>query len=166
MESDGAGWLFKILHEIVTGIEFPNIWILELRHVFAGLSNAVGEDNVAALCVPVLMPIEVLTSDSKQNLIKIVTGFYTMFKACNDWAFKNSQLTLFASKCNEVYDTFMKWKTDYSKRLWESELSIAIAWSRSEKGEYMVPMFGDKSLNSWLKTFTSAYLGSVMLVDI
>jgi hypothetical protein len=164
VESDGSGWLIKILKDIYTGIELPNIWILELRHVFDGLSNAVGVDNVAALCVPVLMPIEVLTSDSKQNLIEIVTEFYVMFKACSDWAYINAQLTLFSQKCYEVFDTFMEWKAAYSKRLWESELSIAIAWSRSAKGDYMVPMFGDKSLNSWLKTFTPAYLGAIMLV--
>ncbi len=168
MESDayGTGWLLKILHYIVTEIEKPNIWILELRHVFEGLGKAVGEENVAALCVPVLMPIEVMTSDSKQNLIEIVTEYFAIFKACNDWAFNNSQLTLFTTKCYEVYDNFIEWKATYSKCLWESELSIAIAWSRGAKGDYMVPMFGDKSLNSWLKTFTPSYLGSVMLVDI
>ncbi len=108
VESDGTGWLHAILQYIATEIEMPNLWLLELKHVLADLGNAVGEENVLKLCVPVLRPVEVLTSETNQNLIAIVSKFYVMFKACQDWALTNSNLARFVDKCNERYTYIYK----------------------------------------------------------
>ena len=76
-------------------------------------------------------------------------------------------MSLFLEKCFEAYDIFQRWKRNFNYRVYHSELNILLAFFRSSKGRYIIPMFGEEmSLGVFLQYLTPNFLGTVAAVSL